>query len=58
MKKRPLSERAICNKFFTPALENSGCDKWLQSLVKISFADGKICGRENITAVGSRKRIE
>ncbi|MEJ5993387.1 DEAD/DEAH box helicase family protein [Pedobacter sp. Du54] len=58
MNKKTLSERDICTKFITPALENAGWDKQLQVLEEVSFTDGKIYVRGKITARGSRKRAD
>jgi type I site-specific restriction endonuclease len=41
MNKKTLSERDICTKFITSALEKSGWDKQLQILEEVSFTDGK-----------------
>ncbi len=40
MNKKDLSERDICTKFITPALEKAGWDKHLQILEEVSFTDG------------------
>lgn len=58
MNKRTLSERDICTKFITPALENAGWDKQLQILEEVSFTDGKIYVRGKFTARGTRKRAD
>lgn len=58
MDKKALSERDICTKFITPALEKSGWDKQLQILEEVSFTDGKIYVRGKITARGQRKRAD
>lgn len=58
MNKKTLSERDICTKFITPALEKSGWDKQLQILEEVSFTDGKIYVRGRITARGTRKRAD
>ena len=58
MNKKTLSERDICTKFITPALEKSGWDKQLQILEEVSFTDGKIYVRGKITARGTRKRAD
>jgi type I site-specific restriction endonuclease len=50
MDKKKLSERDICTKFITPALEKAGWDKELQILEEVSFTDGKIYVRGKITA--------
>ena len=56
--KKTLSERDICTKFITPALEKVGWDKQLQILEEVSFTDGKIYVRGKITARGTRKRAD
>ncbi|MBK8806791.1 MAG: DEAD/DEAH box helicase family protein [Bacteroidales bacterium] len=53
-----LSERDICTKFITPALEKAGWDTQLQILEEVSFTDGKIYVRGKITARGTRKRAD
>jgi len=58
MNKKSLSERDICTKFITPALENAGWDKQMQILEEVSFTDGKIYVRGKITARGTRKRAD
>jgi len=58
MNKRSLSERDICTKFITPALEKAGWDTHLQILEEVSFTDGKIYVRGKITARGTRKRAD
>jgi type I restriction enzyme R subunit len=56
--KKKLSERDICTKLITPALEMAGWDKQLQVLEEVSFTDGKIYVRGKITARGTRKRAD
>ncbi len=58
MDKKTLSERDICTKFITPALEKAGWDKHVQVLEEVSFTDGKIYVRGKITARGTRKRAD
>jgi type I restriction enzyme R subunit len=58
MNKKSFSERDICTKFITPALEKAGWDKQLQILEEVSFTDGKIYVRGKITARGTRKRAD
>jgi len=53
-----LSERDICTKFITPALEKSGWNKLTQFLEEVSFTDGKIYVRGKMTARGERKRAD
>nr|WP_206155948.1 type I restriction endonuclease [Chitinophaga fulva] len=54
MNKRSLSERDICTKYITPALEKAGWDKHVQFLEEVSFTDGKICVRGKVTARGKK----
>ena len=56
--KSTLSERDICTKFITPALEASGWDKQKQILEEVSFTDGKIYVKGKLTGRGSRKRAD
>lgn len=53
-----LSERDICTKFITPAVEKSGWNKLTQLLEEVSFTDGKIYVRGKLTARGNRKRAD
>jgi type I restriction enzyme R subunit len=56
--KKNLTERDICTKFITPALERAGWDIQFQVLEEVSFTDGKIYVRGKITARGTRKRAD
>ena len=58
MNKKTLSERDICTKFITPALEMAGWDRHLQILEEVSFTDGKIYVKGKMTARGVRKRAD
>ncbi len=58
MDKKTLSERDICTKYITPALENANWDKHTQILEEVSFTDGKIIVRGKMTARGARKRAD
>ena len=58
MNKKDLSERDICTKFITPAIEKAGWDKLTQLLEEVSFTDGKIYVRGKLTARGTRKRAD
>ena len=58
MNKKTLSERDICTKFITPAIEKAGWDKNTQLLEEVSFTDGKIYVRGKLTARGARKRAD
>src|ERR1035437_1620188 len=56
--KKTLSERDICTKFITPAIEKAGWDKQTQLLEEVSFTDGKIYVRGKLTARGAKKRAD
>jgi type I restriction enzyme R subunit len=56
--KKSLSERDICTKFITPAIEKAGWNKHTQLLEEVSFTDGKIYVRGKLTARGARKRAD
>lgn len=58
MDKKSLSERDICTKYITPAIEKAGWDKHTQLLEEVSFTDGKIYVRGKLTARGERKRAD
>lgn len=58
MTKKSLSERDICTKFITPAIEKAGWNKQTQLLEEVSFTDGKIYVRGKLTARGERKRAD
>lgn len=58
MDKKNLSERDVCTKFITPAVEKSGWNILTQVLEEVSFTDGKIYVRGKLTARGNRKRAD
>jgi len=58
MDKKTLSERDICTKFITPAIEKAGWNKLTQMLEEVSFTDGKIYVRGKLTARGTKKRAD
>ena len=58
MSKKSLSERDICTKFITPAIQNAGWNIQTQVLEEVSFTDGKIYVRGKLTARGERKRAD
>ncbi|HPS53154.1 MAG TPA: DEAD/DEAH box helicase family protein, partial [Phycisphaerae bacterium] len=55
MNKKELSERDICTKFITPAIEKAGWDIQSQVREEVYFTDGRIYVRGNSTARGQRK---
>ncbi len=58
MDKKLLSERDICTKFITPALENSEWDKFRQFKEEVNFTDGRIIIRGKLSTRGKRKRAD
>ena len=58
MPKRLLSERDICTKFISPAIENAGWNKLTQYLEEVSFTDGKIYVKGRLTSRGVKKRAD
>lgn len=58
LNKKSLSERDICTKFITPALQKAGWDLHKQILEEVFFTDGKIYVRGKLTARGERKRAD
>lgn len=56
--KKTLSERDICTKFVTPALELAGWDIQKQIREEVSFTNGRIYVRGNLTTRGKRKRAD
>jgi type I restriction enzyme R subunit len=58
MDKKTLTERDICTKFITPAVEKAGWNKLTQLLEEVYFTDGKIYVRGKMTARGKAKRAD
>ncbi|MBK6618353.1 MAG: DEAD/DEAH box helicase family protein [Nitrosomonas sp.] len=56
--KTDLSERDICTKFITPALEQAGWDMQKQVREEVGFTDGRIYVKGNLTTRGKRKRAD
>ena len=56
--KRSLSERDICTKCITPALQAAGWDIQSQIREEVSFTDGRIYVRGRIHARGAKKRAD
>ncbi len=56
--KKSLSERDICTKYITPAIEKAGWDKQTQFLEEVSFTDGKIYVRGKLHSRGNGKRAD
>lgn len=58
MDKRALSERDICSKFITPALEQAGWDRMLQVREEVFFTRGRIIVRGKMVTRGQAKRAD
>ncbi|MFA7658312.1 MAG: DEAD/DEAH box helicase family protein [Candidatus Gastranaerophilaceae bacterium] len=58
MNKKDLSERDICTKFITPAIEKAGWDKQTQIREEKSFTDGKVIVRGKLVSRNQRKRAD
>lgn len=56
--KKDLSERDICSKFISPALEKAGWDMQTQIREEVSFTNGRIYVKGNLTTRGKRKRAD
>lgn len=50
-----MSERDICTKYITPALQKAGWDIHSQIREEVSFTDGKITVKGNKTSRGEKK---
>lgn len=58
MDKKQLSERDICSKYITPALQNAGWDLQKQIREEYGFTYGRIVVRGKKPVRGERKRID
>lgn len=56
--KLSLSERDICTKFITPAIEAAGWDIKIQVREEVSFTDGRIYVKGHLTSRGQKKRAD
>lgn len=56
--KKSLSERDICTKYITPAIEKAGWNRDTQFLEEVSFTDGRIYVRGRLTMRGQQKRAD
>jgi len=56
--KKNLSERDICTKYITPAIEQAGWDRHTQFLEEVSFTSGRIYVKGKLTARGKSKRAD
>ena len=58
MDKRSLSERDICTKFITPAIQRAGWDISTQVREEVSFTKGRIIVRGKLVSRGKAKRAD
>ncbi|MDI5891092.1 EcoAI/FtnUII family type I restriction enzme subunit R [Halomonas rhizosphaerae] len=58
MDKKAFSERDICSKFITPALERAGWDIQTQVREEVSFTNGRIIVRGRLHTRGKRRRAD
>lgn len=58
MDKKLLSERDICTKYITPAIEKAGWDIRRQVREEVSFTDGRIIVQGKVYARGKQKRAD
>jgi type I restriction enzyme R subunit len=58
MNKKTLSERDICTKFITPALEKAGWDVQSQIREEVSITKGRIIVRGKLVTRGKAKRAD
>ncbi|HKJ72009.1 MAG TPA: DEAD/DEAH box helicase family protein [Gammaproteobacteria bacterium] len=58
MDKSQLSERDICTKYITPALEKAGWDIQSQVREEVSFTAGRVIVRGRLHARGKKKRAD
>ena len=56
--KKQLSERDICTKYITPAIEAAGWDTITQMREEVSFTDGRIMHRGQEVVRGEKKRAD
>jgi len=56
--KKELSERDICTKYITPALKKAGWNLQTQIREEVSFTDGRIYVKGNLSSRGKRKRAD
>ena len=56
--KKDLSERDICTKYIQPALEKAGWDPHTKIREEVSFTDGRIYVKGNLSSRGKRKRAD
>jgi type I restriction enzyme R subunit len=58
MNKKELSERDMCSKFITPAVQQAGWDLLTQIREEVSFTKGRIIVRGKLVTRGKAKRAD
>src|SRR6476469_1426828 len=58
MDKKALSERDICSKFITPAIQRAGWDLQSQVREEVSYTKGRIIVRGKLVTRGKAKRLD
>src|SRR5579863_8992698 len=58
MNKKDLSERDICSKFITPAIQAAGWDLLTQVREEVGFTKGRIIVRDKLVTRGKAKRAD
>ena len=58
MNKKDLSERDICSKFISPAVQRAGWDPMIQIREEVSFTKGRIIVRGKLVSRGKAKRAD
>jgi len=58
MNKKTLSERDICTKYITPAIESAGWDRMGQIREEVFFTAGRVIVRGRLVARGKAKRAD
>ncbi|MGP8322326.1 MAG: EcoAI/FtnUII family type I restriction enzme subunit R, partial [Methanosarcinaceae archaeon] len=55
---KELSERDICTKYITPAIQQAGWDLHIQIREEVTFTDGRVIVKGQSTSRGSQKRAD
>ena len=56
--KKSLSERDICTKYITPALQQAGWDSFRQIREEVTFTAGRVIVRGKLHTRGQKKRAD
>lgn len=56
--KKSLSERDICTKYITPALQQAGWDSLRQIREEVTFTAGRVIARGKLHTRGQKKRAD